>query len=400
MWTQWRARALALPRPFLWLLGGMGMISASTSMVWPFLVLLAARQLAVPLGQIGLLVSLQAGTRLLGVALAGPLVDHWGRRPGLLLGLTGMSLAYLGLAWAQDLVTFAALLALNGLAAPCYRVAADAMTADLFPPDQRDQAFAWLRAATNAGIALGPAVGGLAASLLGPGLFLLSGGLLGGYTLLVLGTIPESRPQDLRPQTGVWQIGRLLRDRNLLAFLMAALPAWMGISVLWIFLSVYTVEEHGLSESAYGLLVSTNALLVTTLQVHVTRWSRRWPAQKAMAWGALLYAVSLASAVGSTQFWHFWLLMVVMTVGEMLLTPAASAWVANLAPPALRGRYMAVFSLMWSLSTGLVSPVSGWAYDALSPRAPWVLAALLALFSTVQLARLTPPTRDLRFGQS
>ncbi len=390
-WVWVRHRLEGLPRSFLWLLGGMTAVSAGTSMVWPFLALFAERQLGIPLAQVGLLITLQSGMRLLGVMLAGPLVDAWGRRAGLILGLAGMAVAYTGLTWAHRVEGFALLLALGGLTAPGFRVAADAMAADLFPPEERDRAFALLRTATNAGIAVGPALGGFFAAALGSGLFLLTGLLLALYAALVGWTVPETRPA-LPPRAGErtapWQA---LRDRRLRAFLAAALPAWMGVSVLWVFLGVYAVEYRGLSESAYGLLVSTNALMVALFQVPVVRWVQGWMPNRVMALGALLYALSVGSGAWATTFIHFWLLIVVMTLGEMLLTPTGSAWVANLAPLPLRGRYMAVFSLMWGLSLGLVSPLGGWVYDRWSPQVLWVLAGALALVSALAFLRLRPP---------
>ena len=47
------------------------------------------------------------------------------------------------------------------------------------------------------------------------------------------------------------------------------------------------------------------------------------------------------------MFAYFWISMVVMTVGELILVPTASTYAANLAPVDKRGRYMSIFGLSW-----------------------------------------------------
>jgi len=114
----------------------------------------------------------------------------------------------------------------------------------------------------------------------------------------------------------------------------------------------------------------------------------------------LLYAVSVGSVVWAQAFVHFLLIIVVMTLGEMLLAPTASAWVANLAPPEQRGRYMSTLALMWGLGAGLVSPLGGWLNDRFSSQAPWVAGSVLGLLSALLLAHQYPPrTTPLGLGE-
>ena len=89
-------------------------------------------------------------------------------------------------------------------------------------------------------------------------------------------------------------------------------------------------------------------------------------------------------------FWHFWLSMVVMTVGEMMLVPTVAAYVADLAPADRRGRYMATLGLVWNVGFGVVSPLSGWLSDHVAPQAPWWVALALGLVGALVFARYTP----------
>jgi len=383
------------PRQFWLLFGGMTLSMAGTSMVWPFLVLYASRRLSVPLTQIGFLVTLQGLMSLVGISMAGPLVDAWGRKVGMVMGLVGMATAYAGLSVAGTWWHFAVLLGLGGCFAPFFRVGGDAMATDLFPPERREEAFALLRMASNVGIAVGPAVGGFLAASSYQWAFYTAAFTLLLYALLLVLLARETRPQSpygpASSQRDVKGYLQVLRDGRLLRFLGSALPAWMSVGMIWIFLSVHLAREHGLGEQYYGLLISTNAFLVATLQFQVTRYAQRFSPRNVMVVGALLYAISVGSVIWARVFVHFLLIIVVMTMGEMLLAPTASAWVANLAPPEQRGRYMSTLALMWGLGAGLVSPLGGWLNDRFSPQAPWVAGSALGLLSAYLLAYQHPP---------
>ncbi len=385
------------PRQFWLLMGGMALSMAGTSMVWPFLVLYASRRLDVPLTQIGFLVTLQAAMNLVGILVAGPLVDTWGRKVGMIAGLLGMAVSYAGLSFATQWWHFAALLALGGGFAPAFRVGGDAMATDLFPPERREEAFALLRMASNVGIAVGPAIGGFLAASSYAWAFYAATFALAFYALLLAALARETRPREatvpLSHKEDVRGYFSLFRDVRLLRFLGSALPAWMSVGLLWIFLSVYLAQEYGLGEQYYGLLISTNAFMVAVLQYRVTQWAGRFSPRLIMAMGALLYAVAVGGVVLAHTFPQFLLLIVIMTTGEMLLAPTASAWVANLAPADQRGRYMSTLALMWGLGAGVVSPLGGWLHDRFSPQAPWLAGAAFGLLSAWLFLFQEPPLK-------
>ena len=55
-------------------------------------------------------------------------------------------------------------------------------------------------------------------------------------------------------------------------------------------------------------------------------------------------------------FLLFLLAMVIITIGEMFVSPIGQAIVARMAPEEMRGRYMAVFGFSW------VHPVRHWSF--------------------------------------
>ena len=96
--------------------------------------------------------------------------------------------------------------------------------------------------------------------------------------------------------------------------------------------------------------------------------------------------------------------MAVFTVGEMIFAPVAIAYVASLAPPRMRGRYMGAWGLSNSLSL-MVAPGLGLMVFAHSPATLWlgcgacaVLAALIILADGRKQERVLPGVAPLRDG--
>ncbi len=126
-----------------------------------------------------------------------------------------------------------------------------------------------------------------------------------------------------------------------------------------------------MSEAKYGLIPMTNALMVVAFQVVVTKRSKKLHPLWVMSIGSLLYAVGVTSVGLWSGFWGFWLSMVILTGGELLLVPTATTFAANLAPVDMRGRYMGVYALSWQLAAGIGPLVGGVLNDRFAPRMIW-----------------------------
>ena len=102
-----------------------------------------------------------------------------------------------------------------------------------------------------------------------------------------------------------------------------------------------------------------------------------------MALGALTFVLACALVLGAdavaVRFAAAALLaaVVLVAVGECLHTTVLMPLVADLAPPALRGRYMAVTGLSWWLGLALAPTLAGQLL-ALSPAAAMLASAAVA----------------------
>jgi MFS family permease len=87
--------------------------------------------------------------------------------------------------------------------------------------------------------------------------------------------------------------------------------------------------------------------------------------------GTLFYTLGVGSVAFGHSFFGFWISIVIMTIGELILMPTASSYVAGLAPPDMRGRYMSIAGLTWSAAAGIAPIMGGYLSDNIDPVAIW-----------------------------
>ncbi len=426
MLQQLKAARQEYPRQFWLMFYGMLISTTGSSMIWPFLMIYVSERLQLPLATAASLMTLSSVMGLISSFIAGPIVDRMGRKWAMGLSLLLNALGYLFMSRANTLPMFAAVMALNGAVNPLYRVGSDAMMADLVPPEKRADAYSLMRMSNNVGVALGPSIGGfIAAASYGLAFYFAASGM-SIYSLLIAlfaretlpslaarrgGTPDSPRSGEQREiRRGWFAIGRrsggsaggeegerfggygaIFADRPFMAFIGTITLVTICAALVWTLMAVYAKHNFGVRESQYGLIPTTNALMVVFLQIFVTRITKKHRPLRVMALGGLLYGLAVGGAALAAGFWGFWVVMVAMTFGELVLVPTSSTYAANMAPPDKRGRYMSLYGLTWGVASGIGPIFGGLLNDNLGPRAPWIGGGLVGLCGAVGFMMLAQP---------
>ena len=364
-------------------------------MIWPFLLLYVSKRLELPLTQVATLMTINAITGIVASLVAGPLIDRIGRKWIMVIALLAHAGMYMLMAQANSYLAFAGLMALSGIANPLYRVGADAMIADLVEPDKRADAYALVRWSNNLGVAMGPVIGGylVIISYVLTFRFAAGGMLLYGLLLLVFAreTLPPlqdtTADKDLIKINGGYK--RVFQDKYYLTTVGVISIGWITAALMWIILPVYSSQQFNIPENQYGLIPSTNALMVVLFQLRMTKITKRFSPMRMMALGMVFYGVGTGLVALSSGFWGFWLSMVIITIGELIFAPTSSTYVANIAPTDMRGRYMSIFNLVQRFASGTGPVLGGWLSDTIHPRATWVGGLVAGLTSALGLMLLS-----------
>jgi MFS family permease len=346
------------------------------------------------LGVAGLVVGLLTGVAVVTSPIAGAVIDRIGARATAAAAGLALGAGYTGLALAESPPTALAAAALAGAGNGAISPSQSALMTALTPRDLRHRAGAVSRVAVNVGIGLGGALGGLVAGFGLRGfiaLFLANAATYVLYAAILVATVREDAPAA--PVGGGYR--RLLRDRAFVHFAVTniALIA-VGWGVLAWIVPPYA-EELGIAPGVIGLLFLANAATVVLAQVPIVRSAEGRSRIGALTLGACAWIAACVLAVGaqSTTPTVAYTCLVAAAVafglGECLHATVFLPLVADLAPPELRGRYMASIGLSWWLGLAL-APTLGAQLLAVSPSLALLAAAALSLGAIVSLLALEP----------
>lgn len=376
----------SFPRP-VWILFFGTFLNKFGTFVIPFLTLYLTRkgfstnEAAITLGAYG------AG-HFVASALGGYLADTIGRRKTIVLSMFSAAVTMLMLSQARSFWTLVGITFLAGLAGELYRPASSALLADLVPAGQRVAAFAGYRLALNAGWAFGPAAAGFLAKQSYLWLFVgdaITSALFGMVAWFALPHGVRAQGQESR-----WAeaLRTMANDRPFRQVMLAS------IAIAFVFFQMSStfglhVTSLGISDTAYGALLSLNGVLVVAFELGLTAFTQRLPARPVMAAGYVLVGAGFALNAFAGTLPAFAVAMITFTFGEMTAMPVSAAYIADLAPTHMRGRYAGVNGLVWALGL-VVGPSFGLLLYQISPNGLWLGCGALGVLAALVIINPLP----------
>jgi MFS family permease len=103
-----------------------------------------------------------------------------------------------------------------------------------------------------------------------------------------------------------------------------------------------------------------------------------------LALGSVLVGLGFALNAVANNLPELAFTVLVWTLGEIVYAPVASAYVADIAPEHLRGRYQGAWGLTWGLAF-VFAPALGAAIFAWRPDGLWLTCGLLGLLAALLL---------------
>jgi MFS family permease len=145
-----------------------------------------------------------------------------------------------------------------------------------------------------------------------------------------------------------------------------------------------------------GLVWALNGALVVFAQMPVARLVARMGTRRALVTSSVLYGLAYASVGLVATFSGLAACMVLVTLGELLNTPAQQSAVASRAAPEALGRTMGVLGLVTMLGRSLGPLVGGAAHDAWGeqPLVMWSIIGALGWLAALVYAH--PSLREPR----
>jgi MFS family permease len=377
------------------------------TMIFPFFALYITQKFNIGMTQAGVLLGVFSFAGFAGNLLGGGLADRFGRKVMVLFGLVFSALSAVSMGLVNELWVFYVLAILVGLLSDVAGPAWQAMVADILPEEKRTEGFGVLRVVANLAWIVGPTIGGLMASRSYLLLFVMDAICSLITAAIIFRLIPETKPQReeagekqeslLRTMSGY---GKVITDRLYMAYIAASMLMLVVYIQMYNSLSVFLRDVHGITPQQYGFLLTSSAITVVICQFWVSRRVKNYPPMLMMALGSAFYVVGFSMFGFVGAYILFISAIVLITVGEMIVMPVSQALAANFAPIDMRGRYMAIFSLAWTVPAMVGPTLAGLILDNYNPNWVWYAGGIICTLAVVSFLYLHQATRGRLVSES
>lgn len=343
---------------------------------------------------VGLLTSIYALMQLLFAPIWGRLSDRVGRKPLLLLGITGYAIAQVLFGLASNLWLLYVARIVGGILSSATLPAAAAYVADETAAENRNRGMAWLGTAASLGVVVGPALGG---TLAGRdwhisarfGHFVVDGFSVPFFAAAVLALLTlfiaiKWLPESLVAQTIAtteetvklsWrELGARLRPLLVLAFI-----GQFGLALFEAIFALYAIARFNYGPAEVGaIFIVCGSVMAIFQTVVVGYFTVRVAEIYQIAAGFVLMGSSLAllATVQSTVL--VFALVGVMAFGMALIAPNLSALISKRTNALNTGAALGVQSVANNLGQ-VGGPILGGALFAWSVGMPFFLTGVLLL---------------------
>jgi len=362
-----------LPRA-VWLLAGGLLVNRAGTMVLPFLTLYVVAERGLTTTQASAVLLAFGLGSMAGSWLGGLAATRWGALRVQVISLLSAGLAFFLYPLLRSVPALVAGAFVLNAVNDAYRPACMTAAVEHAPVGLRLRALALIRLAANLGMAVGPALGGVLATVSYVLLFVGDGATCWLAAVLLLATLPIERGRRSGapgPEGGPAPRGAL-RDGRFLTLL--AIVFVLAVALFQVFNTVplHLKRDRGVSEGGIGLLFALNGGMIVIFEMALVRLLEHRDAARLLGFGGFLMCSGFLLLAVAPGYGAAVAMFVVISIGEMLTLPFGNGLAADLAPAGRTGEYMGWYSLTFSLAF-VVAPVLGLGLlQRLGPDPLWV----------------------------
>ena len=318
---------------------------------------------------------------LVGAYLGGWLSDKWGPSRVQFVSLISSAFGFIILGYLETYLTIIIFLFLVAICNESFRPAKSTAIGQVSNPENRARSFGLNRLAINFGITIGPAVGGILASINYLYLFWIDGitCFVAAFILfffikkykLELG---KNKEDKVETASSPW------KDKTFLAIIGLLLFIGMVFFQLFNTWPIYLKEICTISERNIGTLFAINGFLIVLIEMPLIHFVEKKNILKVITVGTLFIFAGFSMLPLGTSFIFVAITVVIWTLGEILIFPNVSAFISNRTTNLNRGRYMGLFTLTFSLAMVLGPIMGSWIYNSFTPTTLWFSIGVLGIF--------------------
>lgn len=377
----------------IWILAIITFINRAGTMVLPFLTKYLKEDLLFSYEEVGWIMVCFGIGSMLGSWLGGKLSDKIGFYKIMVFSLFSSGILFFILQYVTSFwgLCFSVFLIMS--IADMFRPAMFVSLGVYAKPENRTRALTLVRLAVNLGFAAGPALGGLIIMGIGyKGLFWTDSATCIISILIFALLVKEKKKVDQKSLTHEEspEVTSVFKDKIFWLFQFVCFLTAVLFFQIFTTLPLYHHEKFGLTEFQSGLLLSLNGLIIFFLEMPVVSFFERKQISKLkiILWGSLFMAISfyLLLITGWAGILIFSIIFV--TFGEMFIFPFSNSFALSRAPKGHEGRYMALFTMSFSLAHITSSKTGMETISQFGYQTNWFLMGTLGILAVISCIRL------------
>jgi MFS family permease len=373
-----------IPRPAWWLALVM-FVNRSGTMVIPFLTVYLTHE-GYTLREAGYVMGAFGLGSILGGYIGGRLTDRFGSFYIQFSSLFTNGVFFIILGQMHALWQYAVCIFLLSSLGEAFRPANAAAIATYSNDSNRIRCYSLNRLAINLGWSIGPAVGGVLASVSYSYLFWADGlTCIAASFLLFVGLSPSKDDHKKKATPKVKPISSsAYKDRPFLQGMFCLFLIGLVFFQLFSVIPVYYKTELHLNEASIGWILAMNGLLIAAIEmVLVYKLENRRSSLLYIATGSMLMAVAFLSLNAGKTATIAVVSMIIVTFGEMFLFPFLNNFWVKRSTETNRGQYAALYTMSFAAATVLAPTLATQLAALLGFSVLWVIDFILCTFAAL-----------------
>ncbi|MEZ4904816.1 MAG: MFS transporter [Spirosomataceae bacterium] len=351
-----------IPRE-IWLLAIVIFINRAGTMVIPFMTVYLTQSLHYSLANAGIVVGCAGVGGILGVYLGGRLTDKFGHYYVQFISLALGGSMFFVLMQMRSMSGLCISIFGLSLVGEAFRPANTASVAFYSTPENLTRAYTVNRLAINLGWSIGPALGGIFATI-GYQYLFIADGLTNLFAALLLVLLMKNKNQKsathAAPDSSKSLTQSAFRDGIFMRFILFTVFFSVSFMTFFSIVPVFWKTELHLNEFYIGLLLAANGILVVAIEMLlIYRIEHLRSRLTYIRWGVLFCGFTyLLFAVFQGVVWILPVAVITITMSEMLAMPFMNSFTIERSTPQNRGQYSALYAMCYSISQ-IIAPALG-----------------------------------------
>jgi DHA1 family multidrug resistance protein-like MFS transporter len=353
-----------------------------------------AEELGASPTQLGLLMAVYSFMQLIFAPIWGRLSDRIGRKPVLMIGITGLALSFLIQAVSTELWMLFAARILGGLLSSANMPTAMAYVADITTEENRGKGMGIIGAAVGLGFVFGPAIGGIFSKFSLSMPFYLASGSSFITLILVFILLKESAHKKDGSAKGRQSIWRAFNGAGSILFFVQLLIS-LSLSGLEATFAYFAAKKAGMDSIQLGYVFMIMGFAGAIVQGGlVGRLTKKYGERAVIQGGIVVSAIGFGLILLVHSFTTAAIYLTIFGIGNGVIRPSVSSLITKTST-AGHGSATGLLSSFDSLGRIVGPPLGGWLFS-LAIGLPYISGAIISVVAFILFQIYRPQAKGIR----